>query len=42
MKKLLVIGIAAMAVATLSARADDAKTTYDSQLRHVPWRRWQR
>ena len=30
MKKLLVIGIAAMAVATLSARADDAKTTYDA------------
>ena len=29
MKKLLVLGIAAMAVATLSARADDAKTTYD-------------
>ena len=29
MKKLLVIGVAAMAVATLSARADDAKTTYD-------------
>ena len=28
MKKLLVIGIAAMAVATLSARADDAKTIY--------------
>jgi mono/diheme cytochrome c family protein len=30
MKKLLVIGIAAMAVATLSARADDAKTIYDA------------
>ena len=30
MKKLLVIGIAAMAVATLSARAADAKTTYDA------------
>jgi len=29
MKKLLVLGITAMAVATLSARADDAKTTYD-------------
>jgi len=29
MKKILVLGIAAMAVATLSARADDAKTTYD-------------
>ncbi len=31
MKKLLVLGIAAMAVATLSARADDAKTTYESK-----------
>jgi cytochrome c553 len=30
MKKLLVLGIAAMAVAALSARADDAKTTYDA------------
>ena len=30
MKKLLVIGIAAMAVAALSARAEDAKTTYDN------------
>jgi cytochrome c553 len=30
MKKLLVLGIAAMTVATLSARADDAKTTYTS------------
>ena len=29
MKKLLVLGIAAMAVAALSARADDAKTTYE-------------
>jgi len=29
MKKLLVLGIAAMTVAALSARADDAKTTYD-------------
>ena len=29
MKKLLVLGVAAMAVAALSARADDAKTTYD-------------
>jgi cytochrome c553 len=28
MKKLLVLGIAAMTVAVLSARADDAKTTY--------------
>ena len=28
MKKLLVIGIAAMAVAALSARAEDAKTIY--------------
>ena len=28
MKKLLVIGIAAMAVAALSARAEDAKTLY--------------
>ncbi len=28
MKKLLVLGIAAMTVAALSARADDAKTTY--------------
>ena len=28
MKKLLVLGIAAMAVAALSARADDAKTIY--------------
>ena len=31
MKKLLVMGIAAMAVAALSARAEDAKTTYDSK-----------
>jgi cytochrome c553 len=30
MKKLLVIGIAAIAVAALSARAEDAKTTYDA------------
>ena len=30
MKKLLVLGITAMAVAALSARADDAKTTYDN------------
>jgi len=30
MKKLLVLGIAAMTVAVLSARADDAKTTYDN------------
>ena len=29
MKKLLVLGIAAMAVAALSARADDAKSIYD-------------
>jgi|ERR1035437_2319648 cytochrome c553 len=28
MKKLLVLGIAAMTVAALSARAEDAKTTY--------------
>ncbi len=28
MKKLLVLGIAALTVAALSARADDAKTTY--------------
>ncbi len=30
MKKLLVIGIATMAFAALSARADDAKTTYEN------------
>jgi cytochrome c553 len=30
MKKLLVLGIAAMTVAALSARAEDAKTTYDT------------
>ena len=30
MKKLLVIGIAAIGIAALSARADDAKTTYDA------------
>ena len=30
MKKLLVIGIAAMAVAALSARAADAKATYEA------------
>ena len=30
MKKLLVLGIAAMTVAALSARAEDAKTTYDN------------
>ncbi len=30
MKKLLVLSIAAMTVAALSARADDAKTTYDN------------
>jgi cytochrome c553 len=30
MKKLLVLGIAAMTVAALSARAEDAKTTYDA------------
>jgi cytochrome c553 len=30
MKKLLVLGIAAMTVAALSARAADAKTTYDA------------
>jgi cytochrome c553 len=30
MKKLLVLGIAAMAIAALSARAEDAKTTYDA------------
>lgn len=29
MKKLLVLGIAAMALAALSARADDAKSTYE-------------
>ena len=29
MKKLLVLGIAAIVVAALSARAEDAKTTYD-------------
>jgi cytochrome c553 len=29
MKKLLVLGIAAMTVAALSARADDAKTIYE-------------
>jgi cytochrome c553 len=30
MKKLLVLSIAAMTVAALSARAEDAKTTYDN------------
>ena len=30
MKKLLVLGIAAIVVAALSARAEDAKTTYDN------------
>ena len=30
MKKILVIGIAAIGIAALSARADDAKTTYTS------------
>ena len=30
MKKLLVLGIAAMAIAALSARAADAKATYDA------------
>jgi cytochrome c553 len=30
MKKLLVLGIAAMTVAALSTRAEDAKTTYDN------------